>query len=290
MIQSMWTLFCFSFVTSAVSENAAIRAETLIKTTRSIAVAGDNAARREAITTRIKALGLTAKLVPFSREDYQGKKVEGVNILVELPSAATRSLILGGHYDRVSVGAGAVDNAAACAVLLELLQILKEKPPANWKTTVAFWDQEEVGLIGSGAHVEANKDALPDLYLNFDVFAYGDSLWVMSPDEGGRAAKAVRQAAAKAKFPITMGASYPPSDHLVFIKAKVETLSFSLAGADEIAEVLEVLKQGKITGAPPKVLKIIHTANDTIDQVDAAAMAKALPVVVQAIRLIDLTE
>ncbi|MGH9942521.1 MAG: M28 family metallopeptidase [Pyrinomonadaceae bacterium] len=252
--------------------------------------AGTNGeARRAAVTKRLDELGVKYRLEEFAAA---GDQRRGVNVFAELPvaagGAAKRRLMLGAHYDRVAEGQGALDNASGSAVVLELLAALKAKPLSHTSVTVAFFDLEERGLLGSRAYVAAaqEKKALPDLFLNFDVFGYGDTLWVMSPTNDTPAAQALAQAAEANKFPLRVGTEYPPSDHLSFLPAKVETLSFSLIGGEEIPHILKIFKREQ-PAQVPRALTIIHTPNDTPDKLDPAAVARALPVIEGAIRLMD---
>ncbi len=249
------------------------------------AASSDSAARRTAITRRLDEMGLRYCVEPFA---FNGRR--GANVIAELPAAAAggaRRLMLGAHYDRVPEGQGAIDNASGSAAVLELLAALQAKPLPHTSVTAAFFDLEEVGLRGSQAFIAAASEKnLPHVFINFDVFGYGDMLWVMSPTPDTPAAAAVRQAATSAKFPLELGPNYPPSDHLSFLKTKIETLSFSLIGQTEIPHILKMFK-GEKPDQVPRVMSLIHTPNDTPEQIDAAAVGRALPVVEQAIRLMD---
>ncbi|MGZ5436689.1 MAG: M28 family peptidase [Pyrinomonadaceae bacterium] len=248
-----------------------------------ISAGADTKARGTAIKTRLDALGIKYRIEPFMHADRQGE-----NIVVDLPSAgATKQLMLGAHYDRVSQGQGAIDNASGSLAVLELLAALKAKPLKNFAVVAAFFDLEEIGLRGSENYIKAREGKpLPAVFINFDVFGYGDTLWAMTADEKSSSATTVKTAAAAAKVPLQIGAQYPPSDHLSFIRAKVETLSFSLIDGKEIPSILKVFNH-EVPDQAPRVLTIIHSPNDTPDKVDGAAIARALPVVEQAIRLMD---
>lgn len=90
-------------------------------------------------------------------------------------------LLLGAHADRVDVGEGAVDNASGVAAVLALAERFRERPLQGHRVAVAFWDLEERGLLGARDYV-ANGGEQPALYVNFDVFGWGDTLWVMAPE------------------------------------------------------------------------------------------------------------
>jgi hypothetical protein len=61
-----------------------------------------------------------------------------------------KALLVMAHYDTVAASPGAVDNAAAVAVLIELARVLHAKPPAV-PVILAFTANEEVGLVGAEA-------------------------------------------------------------------------------------------------------------------------------------------
>jgi hypothetical protein len=61
-----------------------------------------------------------------------------------------RALLVMAHYDTVADSPGAVDNAAAVGILLELTYVLAHAPPAS-PVILAFTANEEVGLVGAEA-------------------------------------------------------------------------------------------------------------------------------------------
>jgi aminopeptidase S len=242
-----------------------------------------SAQRAAAIERQLEALG-----IPFRRQEFTARGRRGVNLIAELPGTGTKKLLLGAHYDRVAVGRGAVDNASGCAAVLDLLAHLKAEPLRGYSVSAAFFDLEEAGLLGSKAYVEeAGTQVLPALYINFDVFGYGDTLWAMSPLDDSPPAKAFQQAGRETKFPLRVTRDYPPSDHLSFSHAGVESLSLSLLPAGEIDGILASLTGAHAPAPPaetPRVMKIIHSAEDTLEKIDSAAMARALPTVLAAVR------
>lgn len=285
------TLLMFLFGLSVLAQTATPPARDVAATVKTqvgaIAAASDTSQRGAAIILRLEHLGLKYRFEEFESKSRSGFAVMGKNIIAEIKTdGAKKTLLIGAHYDRVAKGKGAVDNASGSAAVLELLTALKAKPLKNYNVIAAFFDQEEVGLVGSAKYIEAHKNNLPTVAINFDVFGYGDTLWVMTQKESSNSAKAVKEAAQASGFPLVIGSQYPPSDHLSFIDAKVETISFSLIGRDEIEPTLKAFK-GELTGPLPKVLTVIHSDGDTMDKIDGAAVAKAMPTVEQAIRNLD---
>lgn len=246
-----------------------------------MAQAENNAGRRAYLQTRLQGLGLTA-----TKQAFVAGQREGENLLVDLGGPAGAPLLLiGAHSDRVDAGRGATDNASGSAVVMALAERLQRTPLTHHRVKVAFWDLEERGLLGATAYVDQDSEK-PALYINFDVFGWGDSLWMMTPDPAHPLVAASRSAAQAQGLAMTAGDQYPPSDHLAFLKADWPAVSYSLVGADEIPNILAVFA-GERPVSPPKVMKVIHSPNDTIDQVDAVAAAKGVDAVEVAIRAWD---
>jgi hypothetical protein len=72
---------------------------------------------------------------------------------------------------------GAVDNGAACAILLGLAEQLsnKESLPANTKITLALFTGEEVNMQGSRAYVKTRDWPLPTAILNLEIMAQDEA-------------------------------------------------------------------------------------------------------------------
>lgn len=244
-----------------------------------IAGAGDNASRLEAIRQRLEAAGFEVANQPFTSGEH-----EGLNLLAPVAGqAGAPLLLLGAHADRVDDGEGAVDNASGSAVVLALAERFRQRPLANHRVAVAFWDLEERGLLGA-RHYVGNGGERPSLYVNFDVFGWGDTLWMMAPDLSDPLVAAGNAAAEGAGTGFSATAQhYPPTDHLAFLRASWPAVSYSLLDADEIG-ALETMMQGERPEAMPRVMRVIHTAGDTRDQLDPAAVARGINAVEAALR------
>jgi aminopeptidase S len=254
-------------------------ADQLRQTTAAIAAGETTADRRDAITDRLKAFS-----VDYHVEDFVSGTRMGSNIVASIPGkTGSRTLLMGAHYDRVARGHGVVDNAASCAVLLQLMEKLKSNPPSS---TVAFvfFDLEELGLLGSRSYFQTHAgSALPAFAMNFDIFGYGETFFVTALKADGPLMSSFQQAATESGFPVRSIpiTQYPSSDHRSMALAEIETLGVALIDGSEIDSVI---KPGPV---PPRILSIIHTDADTMDQIREQDMAKALPVLERTIRLLD---
>ena len=248
-----------------------------------IAAADGNSQRREAIVKLLAERGVMAETQPFG----EGSRA-GVNLVVTLPGREPRTILVGAHYDRVAVGQGAVDNAASCAALIELIGAFRASPLARYTLKVVFFDQEELGLLGSRAYLQSTGDR-PAYAVNLDVFAYGDTLFVTSPQAEGALAKAVRAAGEGHRIPVTVVPPnrYPGSDHISMIAAGIETVGVALVDKADVDGILAASPTTLAPGKGPRILTIIHTPGDTLGEVKVDQMARAIPVLEQMLRAID---
>ncbi len=74
----------------------------------------------------------------------------GANVVARLPGtdAAMGWILLGAHFDSVSASPGANDNATGVAAVLATARLLRDTCRRRG-VIIAFFDQEEIGLIGS---------------------------------------------------------------------------------------------------------------------------------------------
>jgi hypothetical protein len=88
----------------------------------------------------------------------------GANVVARLPGSddAAGWVLVGAHFDTVSGSPGANDNASGTAAVLATARLLRDTCRSRG-VIVAFFDQEEIGLIGS-------------TYLAMDLFQQGEDL------------------------------------------------------------------------------------------------------------------
>ncbi|MBX3243075.1 MAG: M28 family peptidase [Acidobacteria bacterium] len=251
----------------------------------------DNEARVKFVTDELKKLNIRVSTEGFSQKGRGDAMINGTNVLAEIPNKdAKKTILIGAHLDKVNVGIGALDNASGTAAVFALLKAFKASPLKNYRLQAAFWDAEERGLVGSRVYVNDRKDKegrLPDIYINFDIFGKGDSLWLYSTNDESEFVKGLKASAEKFNFAYLIGPEYPASDHRSFA-ASVESYSFSLLPNGEPANIVRMLKGEKLEEKDfPNVMKTIHTANDSMETIDAESVARSLPVVEAAIRSLD---
>jgi len=102
------------------------------------------------------------------------------DVVARLPGArqADRSVLLGTHHDAWTFGG--VDPGTGTAALLELARSLGALRRSGWQpqrtVSLAFWDAEEFGLIGSTEYAEHRRKELQSgtiCYINTDMYTDG---------------------------------------------------------------------------------------------------------------------
>jgi aminopeptidase S len=279
-------LFCALLLAACASTQQATRTRDVAaawqQQVTAISAGDDTAARGKGITDALTALGLS-----WHAQAFEGRGETGHNLIAELPGPAGAPLLLiGAHYDRVAVGRGATDNAAGSATVLQLAAAFKARPLRRHRVQVAFWDLEEKGLLGSGAFVKTPGQEKPALYVNFDVFAWGDTLWMMTPTPTGPLVAQAESAARANGLGFRPGTEYPATDHRAFLAAGWPAVSFSLLGRDEIEDTLAAFTGGRPSSVP-KAAQVLHSANDTLDKIDATHMPQAIKALEEALRAWD---
>ena len=98
---------------------------------------------------------------------------EWVNLTGVLPGKSGREIVLSAHYDSVSHGPGAGDDASGCGVVIAAAADLA-RTPLEHTIRVVLFDAEETGLKGSRAWVAALPQAQRDRILaNLNVEMVG---------------------------------------------------------------------------------------------------------------------
>lgn len=169
-----------------LSSDARIFVETLAADSMQGRDAGEEGGRMAAayIVSLLKEWGIEpldneGYLRPFAVEDCEMN-----NILAIIPGKSKEFVVVGAHYDHVGVGVavdgdscynGADDNASGVSAVLQIARAVKgmHKTPERG-IIFAFWDGEEMGLLGSRHFVE-NCAFLSDVsaYMNFDMIGRG---------------------------------------------------------------------------------------------------------------------
>ncbi len=108
---------------------------------------------------RLTKAGIPVKLDVDVKTAFFVNDLKAYNVIAEIkgtdPKLNDELVMLGGHLDSWHGATGATDNAAGCAVMMEVIRILKTLGVKPRRTIrIALWSGEEQGLLGSRAYVK----------------------------------------------------------------------------------------------------------------------------------------
>jgi glutaminyl-peptide cyclotransferase len=109
------------------------------------------------IVAKMKSYGLQVSEQPFEANRYDGKKLQGINIIASFNPAATKRILIAAHWDSRSIADkdsvrkdepidAANDGASGVGVMIELARVLsetKDKPTVG--VDFVFFDLEDHG-------------------------------------------------------------------------------------------------------------------------------------------------
>ena len=157
---------------------------TYTKILRAAGTAGEIAAA-EKVSGWLADAGYEPEMQPFTYVrrgvTYNSQNVVAFrNADLKRKAVPTPLVIVGAHYDAVTAGEGADDNASGVAVMLELAERMAKFKIEYDLVFVAF-GAEEAGLRGSRFFVESMDQSDVDrsiVMINFDSLIVGDLLYI----------------------------------------------------------------------------------------------------------------
>ena len=192
---------------------------------------------RDYLVNELRAQGLVPEvqtataLNPVWRDEFRAGTVQ--NVIARLPGVAnSKAVMLAAHYDSVPNGAGASDDGAGVAALLETVRAIKSTPLKN-DVIFLFTDGEEPGLLGANAFISEHpwaKDV--GLVMNFEARGIRGSsiMFETSPNNGWL----IKEFGASAPYPIAHSLASEiyrllpnDTDFTVFKKANLPGLNFA---------------------------------------------------------------
>ena len=262
-----------------------------------LTTAATNDERFEAVTALLRERKIPFTVERFTIEKPLGKepRTEGRNIVATFGGGAN-PLVVGAHYDAArlqdgTLSHGATDNAGSSVILATIAESLLAQPPAG-RVTLVWFDMEELGLIGSQKYIDAHAGDRVRAMLNLDVNAYGDTLIFGSSRGAANAAprKAVLETCAALDTSCVGLVQMPPGDDRSFVKAGIPAVSLAILTALEAHQTWLMMSgpdSGLAPGRMPAIMTTLHTPADTIDKVDAEAMARQATFVTALLRRLD---
>lgn len=255
-----------------------------------------NDARTAVVVAQLRAAGFEPTIETFTGGNARTGEMEGRNVVVTIGDGP-REILLTAHYDAVklrdgTMSHGVVDNAASVVGVIEAAKILRGKALTH-RIRIILLDQEELGLIGARKWIEAHGLANVAAVVNSDVAGYGDTM-MYGQNNGAQSAfvtRAVQELCAERAMQCVGYPVYPPSDDRAFSAAGAPVVSLGFQDQIGAHQMWLAFNGGEANGLAegfvPQVFRLIHSAEDTMEQVDPATVALAGEVYAAVVERLD---
>lgn len=293
-------LFAIAVAAPALAQDIDLRAQVAAY------VQPSNAARTDVAVAQLRAAGFEPVIETFAGGNRQTGAMEGRNVVVTIGDGP-REILLTAHYDALvlrdgSISQGVIDNAASVVGVIEAAKILRDKL-LNHRVRILLFDQEELGLIGARKWIEAHGLTNVAAVVNSDIAGYGDTMMYglnNGPQSAG-VTRAVREVCAERAMHCVGYPVYPPSDDQAFSGAghgegaapAAVVPTVSLGFQDEVGahQVWLALNGGESNGLAegfaPRIFQLIHSAEDTMEDIDPATVKTAGEVYAALVERLD---
>ncbi|MGE5049610.1 MAG: M28 family peptidase [Deltaproteobacteria bacterium] len=181
------------------------RLEALVRGLVALGTRNDAAGQERAASWIRAQLGT----LPVTEQVYTARGGSFRNLIVRFGPDTPERIVIGAHYDARGPFPGADDNASGTAALIELARMLSARPPPI-RTELAFYSNEEYGLLGSAAHAKDSKrvramislemlgcfdkpQRFPFAFLKFLYPAQGDYIVVVGRPQDFQLVRAVKR-------------------------------------------------------------------------------------------------
>lgn len=226
----------------------------------------DNRDREEAVAQLFIQAGATASEI---HHQPLGKPDKPHNIYVVKPGRTDQIIVVGGHLDHVDVGTGVIDDWTGVCLTTNLYQTLKDIPTEHTFIFIGF-AEEETGLRGSRFYVQDLSDAQKQKHqamINLECLGTTDALiWINGSDKN--LATLLHDVAQQQQLPLM--------DHKL---AGVGADSNSFRDVGIAAMTVDGLPQAKFS--------LIHSTEDTCDNVDVKAYYRSYQLMAAYLMALD---
>ena len=133
----------------------------------------------DSVASWIRTRYLAAGVSDVAIDSFPYSSTWQKNVVATIPGTISpeKEIIVGGHYDGVSVSPGADDNASGTTATIEMARVLRavNYVPRAPLRFIAF-PAEEVGLLGSASYASSARSANRNIVLmqNYDMIGYRD--------------------------------------------------------------------------------------------------------------------
>ena len=268
----------------------------------------DNNMRRSKIIEQLELMGCDYLIQTYP---FTHSAMEGNNIIVNLGDS-DQKIVVGAHYDVAEGGGGANDNGSGVSVLLKFIQDFKEFDKLSSSIDVVFFDHEETPESGARYYVENSDKARINGMFNLDICGMGN---IIVFDDKGKPGSPIVESVVEAieslRYSYSVLRELPASDERQFEEAGVPNIQLAVIPEEDIGlvkklvvaqkELRSAIQRGDISpreadvlikemlgGADlPKLLRVMHTPDDSATHLSEQTLLMVLKVLCEAVSILD---
>lgn len=147
----------------------------------------DNRERQKKLHQLFESAGCTGSALTDA--EVEGSTLP--NVICKLPGETNSVIVVGAHYDKVTLGLGVVDNWTGAALLASLFESLNDGPRRHTFLFIGFTDEEK-GLVGSEGflqQISSEQRGRIRAMINLDSLGLSPTkVWLSHADKGLAAA------------------------------------------------------------------------------------------------------
>jgi hypothetical protein len=240
-------------------------------------LAGKSDAERRATLARI----LRFKEIEYQVHRYLTSDDAGANFYFELGSGE-RVIVVSAHYDAVPGSPGANDDASCVASVLGVYERLKTESLRGLKVRFVFFDDEELGLVGSKAYVRENQQENVIAMYSLEMCGIGDMIAVWDLKKKDRERPGIRtllRTLEEMKFDHVVEGKIPRfgSDHRKFAERGIPAVALTVIPKRDREILREYIFQPNLLkwidrGNRPYIFQLYHTENDAAESIEESAL------------------
>lgn len=219
-------------------------------------------------TRHLPAIELAGDLIQAARE----RSADDDNVIAQLPATVASpgpAILVMAHLDTVPQSPGAIDNAAAVGVLLELARSLAETEVRPHPVIFAATAAEEVGLLGARSLAADERLGPIGFVVSLDLIGRGGPVTLngVSPHIGEAGLSRIQRASTSAGVAVEAPLTHQVVSRLAPQLERSDHGAFTERGIP----ALHLFHRG-----PGRIYLDYHRPTDDLEQIDANAPATAL--------------
>ncbi|TNE62061.1 MAG: peptidase M28 family protein [Alphaproteobacteria bacterium] len=188
--------------------------------------------------------------------------VESANVIGEITGSERPDelVLIGGHIDSWDLGTGAIDDASGCALTMAAAKLIADQPDRPRRTIrVVLFAAEEPGLVGARAYAAAHEKDLDKHVIGAESDFGAGRIWALKASVNPEALPVID----------TMAQLMGPLD--------VVRLAGTAHGGPDVGQMARLgMPAVDLEQDGTDYFDLHHTADDTLDKVDPAALKQNL--------------